>query len=175
MSENSSRTIRATLRCPPRPFPFVGNHCQFLNPYLTQVSIVNICMLSQPFTADWEITYFMLSLSLSQNFLIMLLDMMAFLVKCFLMGKDGVAVKSIVCDEDRFIAFCTDEILKSFSLGGHKPHRKEEEGEMSFDLNIVHDHPQGERIARTVYQYHYTAWPDHGVPLHALPLITFVR
>ena len=144
MSENSSRTIRATLRCPPRPFPFVGNHCQFLNPYLTQVSIVNICMLSQPFTADGEITYFMLSLSLSQNFLIMLLDMMAFLVKCFLMGKDGVAVKSIVCDEDRFIAFCTDEILKSFSLGGHKPHRKEEEGDfdclyyqMSFDLNIV--------------------------------------
>ena len=51
---------------------------------------------------------------------------------------------------------------------------------MSFDLNIVHldsnhNPPQGERIARTVYQYHYTAWPDHGVPLHALPLITFVR
>ena len=34
---------------------------------------------------------------------------------------------------------------------------------------------QGEKVSRTVYQYHYTAWPDHGVPLHALPLITFVR
>ncbi|XP_059092018.1 tyrosine-protein phosphatase 99A-like [Tigriopus californicus] len=28
---------------------------------------------------------------------------------------------------------------------------------------------------KTIYQYHFTAWPDHGVPLHALPLVTFVR
>ena len=39
--------------------------------------------------------------------------------------------------------------------------------------------PQGKKkkveAAHTVYQYHYTAWPDHGVPLHALPLISFVR
>ena len=30
-------------------------------------------------------------------------------------------------------------------------------------------------LERTVYQYHFTAWPDHGVPLHALPLISFIR
>jgi receptor-type tyrosine-protein phosphatase gamma len=30
-------------------------------------------------------------------------------------------------------------------------------------------------LERTIYQYHFTAWPDHGVPLHALPLISFIR
>ena len=28
---------------------------------------------------------------------------------------------------------------------------------------------------RMVTQYHYTAWPDHGVPKFATPLLSFIR
>ncbi|XP_070557951.1 receptor-type tyrosine-protein phosphatase alpha-like isoform X2 [Ptychodera flava] len=34
---------------------------------------------------------------------------------------------------------------------------------------------RGQHGERMVYQYHYTAWPDHGIPEDSLPVISFVK
>merc|ERR1711884_758148 len=52
--------------------------------------------------------------------------------------------------------------LRTFSVRYMKPNGTVSKKEMA-------------TLERTVYQYHFTAWPDHGVPLHALPLVSFVR
>jgi protein tyrosine phosphatase len=28
---------------------------------------------------------------------------------------------------------------------------------------------------RELKQFHYTSWPDHGVPCHPLPVLTYIR
>ena len=28
---------------------------------------------------------------------------------------------------------------------------------------------------REIFQFHFTSWPDHGVPSHALPVLTYIR
>ena len=34
---------------------------------------------------------------------------------------------------------------------------------------------KGMSCEREIKQFHYTSWPDHGVPCHPLPVLSFIR
>ena len=65
--------------------------------------------------------------------------------------------------------------LRTFSLRYMRPMPSGSGGGTLLKKDLAANSGSAYISERTVYQYHFTAWPDHGVPLHALPLVSFVR
>lgn len=71
---------------------------------------------------------------------------------------------------DMVVSFLREDILASYTLRTFSIRFMK-----SSNGNGTVSKKEMVNMERTVYQYHFTAWPDHGVPLHALPLVSFVR
>ena len=86
--------------------------------------------------------------------------------------------KTVYCESKNKLLLKTgtnQTILSQYNQGG----RKKRQGQSIQRLNTkfhknIFFFPQGEE-SKTVRQFHFTAWPDHGVPPYATSLLAFHR
>jgi len=67
-----------------------------------------------------------------------------------------------------------EEVMADFTVRTIKIKHIKDCGDKSTSVSTL-KRKKGIASERVVKQFHYTSWPDHGVPCHPLPVLTFVR